>query len=231
MEFDRKEYCAARDDYERNWHVLDGTLYDVCRSFRSHGDRANVCGKLWLIGRTYASGIERLVKSKGTQGSSLSQIADLFTNRAAEIDDLVDRLDACTDPLTAELLENVVDIHGRFVTLMRPIIREGKCPRSFAAKYLHFHCPRVPIYDSYAERVVKKHVRWQKSLEVFTMPKGADEWYGWFIMRFWNLFQTAQEAVGEVTARHLDYYLIWMAGSSYTANAGEPAGKVTSDVV
>ena len=71
MKFDPEEYIAARADYERNWHVLDGTLYEVSRRFRSHANRANVCGKLWLIGRTYASGIERLVRSKGTQGSSL----------------------------------------------------------------------------------------------------------------------------------------------------------------
>jgi hypothetical protein len=225
VEFDAKEFRAARADYERNWHVLDGTLYDVCRRFRSHADRAHVCGKLWLIGRTYASGIERLVKSKGTQGSSLAQMADLFMTRSDQIDALVARLDRCRDPLTVEQLKEVVEVHGEFVTLMRPILRKEKCPRSFATKYLHFHCPRVPIYDGYAERVIKKHVRWRKDLEVFDISKGADDWYAWFIMRFWRLFQQAEKTVGGVTARHLDYYLIWMAQSSYTTNVGQPIGK------
>lgn len=231
MEFDPKAYRTARDDYERNWHVLDGTLYDVCRRHRGHAGRDAVCGKLWLIGRTYASGIERLVLSKKTQGSSLSQMADLFLSRANDIDALVNQLDRCRDPLTAEQLETIVDVHGRFVALMRPIIRKGKCPRSFAAKYLHFHCPSVPIYDSYAERMLKKHVRWRKDLQFFKVPKGGDEWYAWFIMRFWRLFQQAEEAIDGVTARHLDYYLIWRAGSSYTANVIQPVGKVTSDAV
>jgi hypothetical protein len=36
--------------------------------------------------------------------------------------------------------------------------------------------------------------------------------------------------VGGVTVRHLDYYLIWMAGSSYTANVGE-RGATAADTI
>jgi hypothetical protein len=201
------------------------------RSIGRPGAASNVCGKLWLVSRSYASGIERLILSKKTQGSSLSQLAELLIAHAGKADALIARLDGCRDPLDVEQLATILDVHGRFVELIRPIVRSDKSPRSFVSKYLHFHCPQVPVYDTFAENILKKHVRWRDPLICFDIPPGADEWYAWFVCRFWNLYQQAAALDPDIRVKQLDYYLLWMAGSSYTGIGAEPVGEVASDVV
>jgi hypothetical protein len=69
---------------EKTWNVTDQTLYRLCRENPDHNRRSSVCAKLWIIGRTFVTGIERKVATKRTQGSSMSQVADLFVRRAAK---------------------------------------------------------------------------------------------------------------------------------------------------
>ena len=62
MAFSPEEYRQAVDDYEKGWQATDTALYDLCRRYPNHTDRGGVNAKLWIIGRTYATGIERKIR-------------------------------------------------------------------------------------------------------------------------------------------------------------------------
>lgn len=206
--FSSDAYRRAVADYDRSWRATDATLYDLCRRHPNHADQAGVNAKLWIIGRTYATGIERKIPTNGKQGGSMGQLAAHLLEHARQIDDVFGRLRRLAEPLDPDKLRNIVDLHGRFIALIQPVVRANQSPRSFASKYMHFHCPAVPIIDTYADAACRKMIRWQKSFCLFDLPTGTDEHYAWYILRFWQLYQQARAAGLNPTVKHLDHYLL-----------------------
>jgi hypothetical protein len=100
--------------------------------------------------------------------------------------------------------------HGKFVRLLAEILRDNQSARSFASKYMHFHCPAVPIYDRYANGELRRICPREDSYEVFEIPEGADEEYYYFILRFWQLYEKFKESFGRTNVRFIDCYLLWM---------------------
>lgn len=154
MVFSLDEYRTAVAQYEEMWRVLDSTLYRLCREHPGHRSWDGLCAKLWIIGRSYTTGIERSIISKGTQGSSLSQLADRLHEVGGEADRIVNEIREVVEPPNAEKAARIVGLHGQFANLITPITRGNQSPRSFISKYLHFHAPAVPIIDSYADRIL-----------------------------------------------------------------------------
>jgi len=211
VSFVAEEYRRAVRDYRQTWRVTDQVLYDLCRNYFSHPERPNVHAKLWIIGRTYATGIERKVPTDGRQGGSLSQVAELFLRNGEKLDGWFGELSALHEPLTVKKMKTIVRLHGKVVKLLSGITRNGQSSRAFVSKYMHFHCPAVPIFDSFVYSTMPKMVPWQKSLEVFGLPADADEEYAWYAMRFWNLCQQAQAAGVDLRVKYLDYYILCVA--------------------
>jgi hypothetical protein len=209
--FDLLGYRRAVAEYNRNWQATDETLYDLCRRFPGHSDQASVKAKLWIIGRTYATGIERKIPTQNTQGSSLSQLSEHILSHRRKAEFVFRRLAQITEPLTPEKLRRIVDAHGQFVRLLQPLLRHRQSPRSFASKYMHFHCSAVPLYDTYAVTALRHLYPWQEAFEIFDLPASADEEYTWHAMRFWQLYQDAQKRARWVTVKLLDYYLLRVA--------------------
>jgi hypothetical protein len=118
-----------------------------------------VRAKLAVIGRSYSTGIERKVRSDGTQGSAISQLAEYVDRNHRAVDEVIDVLRGHEEPLTTELLKAIVDGHGKLLRLIEGVTRTGQTPRSFVSKYLHFHAPVVPIYDSVASGALRALVR------------------------------------------------------------------------
>ena len=133
----------------------------------------NINAKLWIIGRTYMTGIERKIESNGKQGDSLSQLAEHLYKNRRKVDNILKQLKSITkgSKLTASKLEIIVTLHGELVELIKDITRRNQSSRSFVSKYMHFHCPIVPIYDSFASQTLTKFVRWNDNLIVFDKPK------------------------------------------------------------
>jgi hypothetical protein len=205
---------------EQTWKVTDQTLYRLCRENPGHADRSAVCAKLWIIGRTFATGIERKVKTDGTQGSSMSQVADHFCKHSTEIDSWFAELAGIAEPLDATKCKSIVSIHGRMVGLLCPITRRNQSTRSFVSKYMHFHNPAVPIFDSLAFGVLRGLARWNHSMALFEMPTEKDESYGWYVMRFLALYKQLEAAGLMPSVRHLDYYLLSLVSNS--SESAEP---------
>lgn len=211
MKISWQEYEKACRDYQENWILQNKTLYDLCKKHSHHGDIQTVNAKLWLIGRTYATGIERMIPSKGGQGSSLTQLAEHIYKNRKTMDSIFKRLTPINEPLSLEKLKVIVKEHGRFVKVLSNKLSKKRSARSFASKYLHFHCPAVPLYDSLANKELRKMVRWDDRYETFEMPAGSDEEYYYFVARFWQLYQQLRGARKSASVRFVDCYLLWMA--------------------
>ena len=205
------EYKKASADYKDNWALLNEILYKMCKNHYFHKDLSTINAKVWIIGRTLATGIERMISSSGAQGDSLGQLArHMYKNRRI-LDSIFYRLSSIREPLTTPKLKVIVMEHGKFVRLLAEILRDNQSARSFASKYMHFHCPSVPIYDRYANGELRRICRWEDSYELFDLPKGADEEYYYFVLRFWQLYKKIKESVKSTNSRLIDCYLLWMA--------------------
>jgi hypothetical protein len=184
--------------------------------YPDHLDKGGINAKLWIIGRTYATGIERQINSEGTQGSSMEQLLEHFWDHRAEVDEVLASLQTVSEPLTLENLTKILVAHGQLVRLIvEGPLREAETPRSFVSKYLHFHNPAVPIFDNVAARAATKCYRRERNGSAILIPPGADKQYADFLERFWRLFQEAiQEAKytrEKVSVKLLDNYLMALA--------------------
>jgi len=208
MILDVLRYQNCIDDYNSSWSLIDSTLYRLCQENPKHTRREQVCAKLFIIGRTYSTGIERKVATDGTQGSSMTQVADLMFSHGKSIDDWIDELQVVVEPLTPKHLSKIVSVHGRMVKLISTLTRRSQSSRSFVSKYMHFHNPAVPIYDSIAAANAQHLVRWSKSLAVFETPLDQDECYAEYVMRFFRLYQEVAATKLPLKVKYVDAYLL-----------------------
>lgn len=204
-------YSKAKSDYKKHLALTDDVLYELCKRYPNHSKKSDIHAKLCLIGRSYNTGIERQIKSRGGQGSALTQLAAHLYNNRKKVDKMFKQLSSVAEPLTVDKLEVIVETHGRFVNLLAKKLRKKRSARSFASKYMHFHCPAVPIYDSIATSVLRSKCRWKDSFEIFNPPKNSDEEYCYFTFRFWQLYLALRKIDKGGNVKLLDNYLIWIS--------------------
>ena len=210
MPLDRQTWQAAVAEYWK-WQLSDEVLYKLCRKWPRHSDLRKVYAKVNIIGRAFGTGIERQVDTGGARGTARDRVADALHDNRTAVDRLVRRLQHITEPLSVESLRKCVAAHGQFVAILQNVTRRGQTPRTFAAKYLHCHAPVVPIFDSMSRDALKPLVPLGPALRVFEpMSEEVDDEYYLHVLRFWNVYQQAQEMGFNPTARHLDFYL-WSA--------------------
>ncbi len=206
--FDKNEYLSAGLRYDAEWSLLDETVYRLCRENPDNSSRLSVFAKVFIIGRSYETGIERQVKTRGTQGSSISQVAECLLRHGKRLDKWIGSLSGEIDSAD---LRAIVDVHGRILNLLKPTARKLRSPRSFVSQYLHFHNTAVPIYDSYAERSLKALVPWDDALNVFNAPGAADREYDRYVKRFQRLCSIVEQNELIVSVKRLNHYLVWKA--------------------
>ena len=205
----KSEYDSAVEKYEREWRTLDDKLYRLCSEHPDHASAAGVFAKVFIVGRTYQTGIERQVETKGSQGSSISQVAERLLANSRTVDKLFNAVSSISEPIDATKLRLIAEIHGEVVRLLIPITRKERIPRAFVSKYLHFHNSAVPIYDSVASGFLRGlvPVRKIRSFQI-PVPASADPEYADYVRRFSHLYQTIVSQGLAVTVRSLDSYLI-----------------------
>lgn len=136
--FDPVKFDQAVAERNEKWIKTDLILYRICREAPHHNDLGEATAKLTIIGRSYSTGIERVIRSKKTQGSSIERLAGHVHKNATEVDKQLNRI-RLFDGSHAEHFREAVDVHGRLVKLLSSICTRS--PRSFVSKYMHFHCP------------------------------------------------------------------------------------------
>ncbi len=208
-------YQASLDDYRRNWAVTDRCLRELCDRNPSHTNRAAVNAKLLVIGRAFATGIERKIASDGTQGNALGQIASFLTQHASVVDGLIEQIPAKSEQFSPSAALSVIEVHGRFTSLMRGLTRSGQAPRSFVSKYLHFHRPLVPIYDSFAAKTISR-LAGRAPGGTGYKSREADPAFCDYVAKFERLMGRLRQVGERPTVRELDYFVICQAGHPWT---------------
>lgn len=201
-------YQTACQSYRDHWQLVDDQLYSLCVKFPRHQSSLHVNAKLMIIGRTYATGLERAIRSKPGI-SALGHAAEHFHANDATIDALIQQLQTLENPATQESFIEIVRIHGAFCALMRQITRDNPSTPSFASKYLHFHCPIVPIYDAYAKAAAQKMYSWRSDFDLLSDKPDIDLEYYWFVCRFNRLYLDLIAAGLDVTVKLVDFYLLY----------------------
>lgn len=206
MGFDFRQYGSIVDDYERRWRALDEELYALCQKWHMHDNIAGVYAKVWIIGNTYNTGIARQISSDGSQGSAMGQLANLLHTQGCQVDEIIHGLDQIKDPINTCSLESIATLHGKFTKLVATITRNGMQPRSFGSKYLHFHCPIVPIYDDIANRCLK--CLYPIKIDNSSNRQSMDDDYRTFLLRFYQLYLDSKDAGISASIKMLDQCLL-----------------------
>lgn len=212
----KTEYLNAIKRHGQRDGATNEILYYLCQRFPNHAKRGEINAKLFIIGRTYATGIERaIISPKNGQGGSIYCLSDYLFEHCDEINAILRPLKSIKEPLNVKKLLAIIEAHGKLVSLIRPIMRKSSKKksldtRSFVSKYLHFHCPAVPIYDNNAANCLRRLVPWRDVDPLKDTPPDADHSYIRYVTRFLKLYQEAMEAGLNPTVKHVDAYLIDM---------------------
>jgi hypothetical protein len=208
--FNKAEYQSLGKEYEKKWKTSDEVLYGLCKEFPDHKDQGGVNAKLLVIGRSYNTGIERqikAIKSKGTRGSSMEQLAEHIWKNHHKVNGIFENLSTVKEPLCESNLKTIVQAHKELCQLVQRLRTIRGTPRSFVSKYLHFHYPAVPIYDTVAASRLGEIIPWKAADAAFLPPERSDKDYRCFVALFWQFYQDTQKEVAVVSVKLLDNYL------------------------
>ncbi len=97
------------------------------------------------------------------------------------------------------------------MTLNRVTMATSVIAMLHASKYLHFHCPVVPIYDSVASKTFSKLMRWRQAFDSNALDEPEDMIYRQFVMHLRQFSGLAMQTGVLASVRALDWYLMWEA--------------------
>jgi hypothetical protein len=196
----------AIKSYEASWKSVDNELYDLCRRRPGHDDFADVYTKVAVIGRVYEAGVARAWRGEGDPESEVARVvieqADLIRDGLRSLEN------RSFDQQTAA---RIIELHGH---IARAISHRtaGVFLTSFVSKYLHFHSPLVPIYDSNAQAAIGQLVDWKLAGPIREALATLPEWaraYRNFVAAFVVLYERAYaETPLKPTVKELDH-LLW----------------------
>jgi len=135
------------------WDLGNQVLYSLCQDHPKHDRGDVIIAKVWLIGRSYASAIERRKNAQDTSDDFYETIV-VANIKKSKLDQWLAALpERMTDPWTE--LGSIITVHKRLMDLFSEMT--GLEKRSLASKYLHFHRPDLFfIYDSRAKESINK---------------------------------------------------------------------------
>jgi len=204
----------TREDFDSlvadryTWRAMDSALYYLCR-MKPTGqiDRDDIIhSSVESVAKIYGALIQR-DWAMGVIGDSLTQLAV-----TGELQRKLDQLPVEPSP-TEEAMARSIEIHGWFCDFLHGKLGTPAAtdrnhrpfrPRSFVAKWLHFHRPGVPIYDSRADTALAKMKISRTPLPV-DGEQAVDEEYRAFCERLWTFSQSLGPPTPSV--RDLDIYL------------------------
>lgn len=194
-------------DYERDYRdrhkALDDVLYGMCSSLPTHRRFAEVRAKVVIIGRAYASGLERHT------GGDPDAVVTTLVNCQRWLDKEIAGLRRWADEVpSAARIEIIAALHKS----LQDELETMGLVRSFVSKYLHFHAPVVPIFDNLANDQLKAGIwyRWRKSFDVeHPCTSNVDPHYWRHCVRVARMVSDWKKEKHLVpTARKIDYYVM-----------------------
>jgi len=206
-------YQESWDYYEETWETYNTVLYDMCAVRPTHDSLKDVVAKVGIVARAYAAGLERHGDPDGP--GAIVGVSRALHRSAGEVDGLLSELRGVAgddDALDLAGLTEMVRIHGAVQRLTADATRSAV--RSWVSKYLHFHAPGVPLFDSRARTELDaRYDRRKARNKHFPRPEGADFQYWSFCNRFLSMWLEARDIGLDVSVRRLDQHLLYRADS------------------
>jgi hypothetical protein len=192
--------------YEVGWKPVDDELYDLCLRRASHRDYGDVYTKTTMIGRVYQAGISRAFRGSGNAEGVVAR------ELVAQSGLLEERLVALAGrQFDRQIALEIVELHG-CITGSLARSTGNVWLTSFVSKYLHFHCPIVPVYDSNVASSIGGFVDWSAVASIRESMVNVEEWataYRNFVAAFVVLYERAwTETSLKPTVKEVDY-LLW----------------------
>lgn len=194
---------ALRDDI---WDLGNRELYKLCKKYPDHRDPKVITAKVWLIGRSYATAIERTRNIE-------EDIDSLYENRvipilkSSNIDKNIGHLRNFNE-INDKNLKDILETHKYLVDIFEKITSLNN--RSLASKYLHFHLPKLYfLFDSRALkgiRVLKKRHHTTRKI-----TGNFDEEYSKFYLKALDLQDEIEKQGYTLTPRQIDRVLLRVA--------------------
>ena len=196
----------AIEDYRATWQPVDAELYDLCRRRPSQRAFSDVFTKVAIICGVYNAGLDRAWRGPGRPAT---ETARCLVGQADLIGQTLETL--ASSPLNQASLVQIVALHGALTRSLSS--RAGGASLTVPiSKYLHFHCPIVPICDSRAEENINRFVDGMDSYRLrisMAEPKDLDERYFKFVAKFLLLYKRAwTETRLRPTVKEVDH-LLW----------------------
>jgi hypothetical protein len=206
-------FIAACQDYDQNWQLLDDTLYTLCQEHPAHDVMLVINAKVQIVGLSYQTGIQRQVDlgdSRGLQGAAIRRVSEQIFHHLEEMAVIFNELGDIAEPVTPNNLHAVLRLHAKFLQILRQVLRDELSARSFAAKYMHFHCRAVPIFDNgtnqFLPRLCPFKYGEQKEL-LRQKPEGVDEVYYLFAHRFYRMYQCLEAQCQNQSVKRTDHFI------------------------
>jgi len=214
---DLMDYGKAQRERRMLYSRTDEVLYDMCRKWSNHRDLSIVQAKVRIIGRVYAAGVERKGEKDKTKGI-YETVAKILQKKQTWIDSEINELNRFKS-LSIQSYERILRLHGYIVRLLKKGTKSKLNFRSFVSKYLHFHVPIVPLFDSVASNIINRSdwYPWKKSKAHILIPmrREYDPVYYKFFQQFLLYFSDLKEKKLKPKVRDADWYLIWSAYEYY----------------
>lgn len=154
INFDITEFNNLKD---KKWMLGNSVLYNLCAKHPSHTRDEEIRAKIWLIGRSYAASIERRTNKRKINDDFYDYVVQKFIefNIKNKFDERLIKLR--NREFNDRTLKDILCLHKELTKFFKELT--GKEKRSLASKYLHFHVPIFPIYDSRANSSISKIVK------------------------------------------------------------------------
>jgi hypothetical protein len=195
---------------DKKWMLGNRVLYDLCKKHPLHENDEEIRAKVWLIGRSYAASIERRKKKNKINDDFYDYVTQEFIkfNKKKGFDDQLKEISKSR--FNEDSLKEILKLHYELTTFFNKIT--GLDKRSLASKYLHFHVPIFPIYDSRAKDSLNQLVKGRVQIK-------GDKQYCIFCNKILFLFNRIKEETGrDPTLRQIDTYLIKIANERLNGN-------------
>jgi hypothetical protein len=199
----REELDKAWTEFDADWGGVVETLYGLCTATAEDAGRRPSMAKIILINRAYNARLEAKIRPEQGQRAVelIGEFVDAYGERLRDAVAAIPR----DDCLTVDTLRIVVEQHAEVTRLFAMHLTHGASMKSFVSKYLHFHRPVVPIYDSQCEVSLKKRVQGPVGVAGGTP---VDVRYAEFCTRFLVLYEDCRRRGLPATVKKLDA-LLW----------------------
>jgi hypothetical protein len=185
-------------------------LYQMCKASSSHDDFDITRGKIILIGRSYAASLERTPYK--VDGDMYQRVFKAMKNDRdengmtldAQLKDFQKIKDKNEQNLS--MVSTVLFLNG----ILKKVVGINKI--SLSSKYLHFHCPLFPIYDSLSTQALRGLID-IADLNKYPQLKflhGKNDIYSKHVAKIMYLEdRLACNGYPKQTARDIDTFLLW----------------------